>query len=226
MDIEGIFKNRIPNEKKIRDFGCEKRGNTYFLSVDLSEPQLKMYIKISEKGKVSFKVIDTDSEEEYILVNIVDSSGAYVGKIKQECEEVLKKIAKECFEPEVFKSEQAKQIIEYARNKYGDSLEFLWAKFPNNAVLRRKDTKMWYAAILTVANQKLLIDSFSGNMEGMSEVIDLRALPEDVEMLLNKEGYYPGYHMNKKHWYTIRLDGSISLQEIFMRIDESYILAR
>ncbi len=32
--------------------------------------------------------------------------------------------------------------------------------------------------------------------------------------------------MNKKHWYTIRLDGSISLQEIFMRIDESYILAR
>ena len=99
MDIEGIFKNRIPNEKKIRDFGCEKRGNTYFLSVDLSEPQLKMYIKISEKGKVSFKVIDTDSEEEYILVNIVDSSGAYVGKIKQECEEVLKKIAKECFEP-------------------------------------------------------------------------------------------------------------------------------
>lgn len=58
MDIEGIFKNRIPNEKKIRVLECEKRGNTYFLSVDLSEPQLKMYIKISEKGKVSFKVID------------------------------------------------------------------------------------------------------------------------------------------------------------------------
>lgn len=32
----------------------------------------------------------------------------------------------------------------------------------------------------------------------------------------------PGYHMNKKHWNTINLDGSIADKEIFSWIDHSY----
>ena len=36
---------------------------------------------------------------------------------------------------------------------------------------------------------------------------------------------FPGYHMNKKHWYTIILDNSISTSEICRRIDDSYLLA-
>ena len=34
----------------------------------------------------------------------------------------------------------------------------------------------------------------------------------------------PGYHMNKRHWNTITLDGSISDKEIFSMIDDSYNL--
>jgi predicted DNA-binding protein (MmcQ/YjbR family) len=34
----------------------------------------------------------------------------------------------------------------------------------------------------------------------------------------------PGYHMNKKHWNTITLDGSIPPKEIFAMIDHSYDL--
>ena len=34
----------------------------------------------------------------------------------------------------------------------------------------------------------------------------------------------PGYHMNKRHWNTIILDGSISDNEIFSMIDDSYDL--
>lgn len=36
----------------------------------------------------------------------------------------------------------------------------------------------------------------------------------------------PGYHMNKKHWNTILLDGSIPDKEIFKWIDHSYDLVR
>jgi predicted DNA-binding protein (MmcQ/YjbR family) len=32
----------------------------------------------------------------------------------------------------------------------------------------------------------------------------------------------PGYHMNKTHWNTIYLDGSISDREIYSWIDHSY----
>ncbi len=34
----------------------------------------------------------------------------------------------------------------------------------------------------------------------------------------------PGYHMNKKHWNTIALDGSVPDDEIEEMIDESYDL--
>ncbi len=34
----------------------------------------------------------------------------------------------------------------------------------------------------------------------------------------------PGWHMNKKHWNTVRIDGSISVDELRQWIDESYDL--
>ncbi len=34
----------------------------------------------------------------------------------------------------------------------------------------------------------------------------------------------PGYHMNKKHWNTIIVDGSIPMDEVYEMIDNSYDL--
>ena len=34
----------------------------------------------------------------------------------------------------------------------------------------------------------------------------------------------PGYHMNKKHWNTVLIDGQIPDSEIYLMIDESYEL--
>jgi predicted DNA-binding protein (MmcQ/YjbR family) len=36
----------------------------------------------------------------------------------------------------------------------------------------------------------------------------------------------PGYHMNKKHWNTIELDGTIPDKDIFSWIDHSYSLVK
>jgi predicted DNA-binding protein (MmcQ/YjbR family) len=36
----------------------------------------------------------------------------------------------------------------------------------------------------------------------------------------------PGYHMNKKHWNTVMLDGTIPDKEIFSWIDHSYDLVK
>lgn len=39
------------------------------------------------------------------------------------------------------------------------------------------------------------------------------------------ERFFPGYHMNKKHWFTVLLDGSVPDDEICRLLDESYVLA-
>jgi len=50
----------------------------------------------------------------------------------------------------------------------------------------------------------------------------------DPELALHlREAYpavQPGYHMNKKHWNTIALDGSLPDGEILTMIDDSYDL--
>ena len=55
--------------------------------------------------------------------------------------------------------------------------------------------------------------------------LNLKCDPAKAEIL--REIYpavQPGYHMNKRHWNTITLDGSIAAVEIFSMIDESYAL--
>ena len=45
-----------------------------------------------------------------------------------------------------------------------------------------------------------------------------------IELRERYESVTPGYHMNKKHWNTVRLDGSIPNREILEWIDDSYNL--
>ena len=34
----------------------------------------------------------------------------------------------------------------------------------------------------------------------------------------------PGYHMNKKHWNTVIVDGTLSAKQLLEMVDESYNL--
>jgi len=45
-----------------------------------------------------------------------------------------------------------------------------------------------------------------------------------IELRERYSSVTPGYHMNKKHWNTVTLDGSVPDKEIFGWIDHSYDL--
>ena len=53
--------------------------------------------------------------------------------------------------------------------------------------------------------------------------INLKCDPEEAMVLRDVfEAVRPGYHMNKAHWNTVTLDGSIPSGEIERMIDRSY----
>lgn len=57
------------------------------------------------------------------------------------------------------------------------------------------------------------------------ESINLKCDPERAMELREKyDGVVPGYHMNKQHWNTVIMDGSISDELILEWIDHSYDL--
>lgn len=200
--------------------GFIPKGNDYMYSVGLLGGQFKMTVTVSAEGSVSTKVLDVSLEEEYVLHRIAGSSGAFAGSIKAEYEAVLRDISERCFDRDTFKSEYAKKIIQYVRETYQDELEYLWERFPANAIWRRKDNYKWYGALLAVSKRKLGIDS-----DEMIDIIDLRIEMEKLEAIVDGKRYFPGYHMNKKHWFTICLDGSVQVEEIFKWIDLSYEIA-
>ncbi|MCK7520937.1 MAG: MmcQ/YjbR family DNA-binding protein [Ignavibacteriales bacterium] len=55
--------------------------------------------------------------------------------------------------------------------------------------------------------------------------MNLKCDPEKaIELREEYEAVQPGYHMNKGHWNTIIIDGSVSINKVFEWIDDSYNL--
>jgi len=62
------------------------------------------------------------------------------------------------------------------------------------------------------------------NLEGELS-INLKCDPGlAIELRERYSSVVPGYHMNKKHWNTVYIDGSVPDKEVFSWIDHSYDL--
>lgn len=218
--FEEITKRKKPIPERLTSYGFKIKDNFYEYCTDIHNGEFELTIQIHSDGGIETELIENDTNEKYFLYK-TNAVGSYVGAIRSAIEQKLSDVVDKCFETTIFKSVQTNTVIDFVKNYYGDELEFLWAKSPNNAIWRRNDNKKWYGVILTVEGNKVGLKT-----EKPVEIIDLRMNPADAEAILSRENYYPGWHMNKKSWYTLVLDGSISDDEIKERIKESYALAK
>lgn len=216
---EKLFKHKSPNKAKLLAYGFASKGAELIYSCLIADSKMRLDITVLPTGNIKTRVTDILSDEEYILHLVKGASGNFIGLVREDYEQVLRDISKKCFDEEIFKAKQTKRVIGYFREKYGDELEHLWADAPDNAIVRRKDNQKWYAAILTVSRKKL-----GQSSDETVEIIDLHAKTEDIERIVDFEKYFPGFHMNKKHWMTVCLDDTVPDEELFERIDQSYML--
>ena len=220
-ELKDFIKDKKIDLKRLKKFGFKLKDNSYYYYTSLLKNQFKMTVKISLDNSIFTEILDTETKEPYVLHVLEMKRSGYSEKVYKAYSEILAKIQKECFEDEIFKANYTKEIITYVKNKYGDELEFLWEKSPKNAVVRRKSSNKWYAVILTIPKRKIGLES-----DEVIEVINLHNIPKEIEKLIDYKRYFPAYHMNKKHWCTICLDGTIELKEIYKLIDISYELAK
>ena len=120
----------------------------------------------------------------------------------------------------LYSNGDAKQVLEYIKEKYEGVPEFLWAK-SNNAIFRHKDNNKWYGALLNIPKQKL---GLAG--EENINILDVKCDPILKNSVIDNKRYFAGYHMNKEYWITIILDGTVSTKDIFYFIDLSYELTK
>ncbi len=111
------------------------------------------------------------------------------------------------------------KITDYIKKKYSVSPEYLWKRYPDYAVFRHEDNNKWFALTAGVSGTKL---GMAG--DALVDVINLKI--DDLffrDMLIREEGIFPGYHMNKQHWISVLLDGTVSERQIYDLIDMSFL---
>lgn len=215
-----IFNNKKANKARLLAFGFGENNGQYNYSTPIVYGQFVLSVTVDADATVSAVVTDTTANEEYVLHLMPRAEGAFVGAVRTEYEHILHAIARQCFDSNVFKSDYAQAVIEHIRSTYGDELEFLWPRTPEAAIYRRPDSNKWYAVMMVVAKAKLGLDS-----SDLVDAINLKLPPQVVARIVDGQRYYSGYHMNKKHWVSICLDGSLGLEEIFEQIAASHALA-
>ena len=93
---------------------------------------------------------------------------------------------------------------EYCLKKKGVTEEF---PFDNETLVFKVNGKIF-------ALTSLVSEQFRINLKcNRDRIPELRAKHPAVQ---------PGYHMNKEHWNTVMIDGSVSKKEILKMIDHSY----
>lgn len=110
------------------------------------------------------------------------------------------------------------RITDYIESQYGVGEEHPWEKYPEFSVFRHLDNHKWFALTMEVRRDVLALAG-----EGKVDVINLKIDdPVYRDVILQDEGIMPGYHMNKEHWITVLLDGTVPEKQIRLLLDISF----
>lgn len=109
-------------------------------------------------------------------------------------------------------------ILNYVASQYDTKPEYPWFDLPEHAVLRHSNGK-WYGIIMNIPRNRLGLDSTEN-----IDILVCKCNPMMHDFLLTETGFYPAYHMNKTHWITALLDGSVDKSLVCHILDLSFQL--
>lgn len=111
------------------------------------------------------------------------------------------------------------ELLTFIAETYSAREEHLWADTPEAAVFRHDSSKKWFALIMCIPKSRLGIPQ-----DGSADILNIKCEPLLIDSLIGQEGFYPAYHMNKKHWITVALSEAKDDAKIRQLLDMSYDL--
>lgn len=210
------LKNRWYDIDGLLSYGFVKSLDGYVFERHLDG--YPFFIRISIHGlDMTCQLMDDSLFEEFEAVDASLFPNPYVASLDEVYQKEIDTILDSCMKKV---KNQTERIAEYLFLRYQDKPEFLWKKFPEDSIVRRKDNRKWYALFLLVEAGKLQLDG-----DAFYPLLDLRGEESQIEKEDNRL-FFPGYHMNKKHWYSVVLDERMDDEKIQELIDISYRLAK
>lgn len=78
-----------------------------------------------------------------------------------------------------------------------------------------------YAALMDILKYNLGLIG-----KGEISVVNLKCDTRLIGSFRMESGIFPGWHMNKAHWLTVALDGTVEDEKIRFLVDMSYTLTK
>ena len=110
-------------------------------------------------------------------------------------------------------------VFDYIKQKYGTEPEYPWRRYDTNAVFRHADNNKWFALVMDIQKDKI---GLAG--KEYVDVVNLKMNdPFFRDLITQESGIMPAYHMNKIHWISVLLDGTVPEKTVFDLIDMSFM---
>ncbi|MCD7809729.1 MAG: MmcQ/YjbR family DNA-binding protein [Erysipelotrichaceae bacterium] len=217
MTIEDeVFKKSGIVFDKLISYGFIKNNHIYQYTTNILNNSFRVEITINHKGIINGKVIDNDFDEEYTNFRVKGVKGDFASQVLEAYQEILIDIKNKCTKKEYFNSSQTNRISQLIYNQYHDVPEFLWEDDDETGVFRNSRNGKWYGIVMCINQSKL-----DNKTDKEVEILNIK-LDDKVNELLNKDGYYRAYHMNKEKWLSIILDETLNDEEIMQYLKVSH----
>ena len=109
------------------------------------------------------------------------------------------------------------ELEAYIRNHYATLPDYPWADTPRAAVFRHTGNRKWFALMMVLPRRRLGLTG-----ESTLTVLNLKGDPLLIGALRQEPGFFPAYHMNREHWLTVALDGTVEDSRIMALLDMSW----
>lgn len=94
-EINNFIKDKKIDFKKLEEFGFELIDNSYYYHTFLLKNQFKMSVKINLDNSIFSEIIDTETNEAYVLHLLEMKRNGYSEKVYKAYSEILAKIKEE-----------------------------------------------------------------------------------------------------------------------------------
>lgn len=125
-----------------------------------------------------------------------------------------------------------KSAVKFIHANFGGVIEDSpWQDSPEYTVFRHTDNRKWFALFATVSyatlakqNPQRFAELTETELHLTVDILNLKSDPDLIEEITKAPGILPAYHMSKRHWLTVLLDGSCPSDQIKDLISMSYNL--
>ena len=113
------------------------------------------------------------------------------------------------------------ELAAYLTDTYSCAGENLFVRYPSFQVFRHHGNKKWFAVIMDIPGKKLKLPG-----DDEISVVNLKCDPRLIGSFREEPGIFPGWHMDKAHWLSVALDGTVDDEKIKFLVDMSYELTK